>query len=354
MSKMTATPTDATLDVDTFRFRGLHPDIFLGTASDRYAGWLGQIYTPERYAGRITRRTNTVEGKAFVEEVLPVESVAEYFEHFRVVELDFTFYRPILDGAGKPTPTRHVLQQYRRFLGEGDRVILKVPQLVFAQKLRRSAGFVANPDYLRPEVFVGQFYEPAVDLFGPSLAGMVFEQEYQRKEDRREPEQFARELELFFAAIPPDPRYHVELRTDSYLVELVFEVFEKHGVGQVLSHWTWLPPLKVQFARAGHRFFNSGRQCVVRLMTPRNVRYEDAYARAHPFNRQVDGMMDPKMVEETVQIMHTAIREQVQVELIANNRSGGNAPLIVQQIARHFLDSSRNSAAHSSQASPPH
>ena len=73
---MTATPTDDTLDLDKFRFRGLHPDIYLGTASDRYAGWLGQIYTPERYSGRITRRTNTVGGKAFVEEVLPVESVA--------------------------------------------------------------------------------------------------------------------------------------------------------------------------------------------------------------------------------------------------------------------------------------
>jgi uncharacterized protein YecE (DUF72 family) len=338
---MATTPTNTTLDVDTFRFRGLHPDIYLGTASDRYAGWLGQIYTPERYVGRITRRTNTVGGKAFVEEVLPVESVAEYFEHFRVVELDFTFYRPILDGTGKPTRTMHILQQYRRFLGEGDRVILKVPQLVFAQKLRRTAGFVSNPDYLQPDVFVRQFYEPAVDLFGASLAGMVFEQEYQRKEDRREPDQFARELELFFAAVPLDSRYHVELRTESYLVDPVFDIFKNYGVGQVLSHWTWLPPLKVQFARAGHNFFNSARQCVVRLMTPRNVRYEDAYARAHPFNRQVDGMMDSKMVEETVQIMHTAIREQVQVDLIANNRSGGNAPLIVQQIARRFLESSQ-------------
>ena len=60
---------------ETFHFRGLHPLVSIGTASDRYAGWLGQIYTSERYTGQITRRSHAVGGKAFVEEVLPVESV---------------------------------------------------------------------------------------------------------------------------------------------------------------------------------------------------------------------------------------------------------------------------------------
>jgi uncharacterized protein YecE (DUF72 family) len=32
-------------------------------------------------------------GKTFIEEVLPVDSVQEYFEHFPVLEIDFTFYR---------------------------------------------------------------------------------------------------------------------------------------------------------------------------------------------------------------------------------------------------------------------
>ena len=44
------------LDIEKFKFRGLHPDVFIGTASDRYAGWIGQIYSAERYGDRITRR----------------------------------------------------------------------------------------------------------------------------------------------------------------------------------------------------------------------------------------------------------------------------------------------------------
>jgi len=347
---MPATPRDNTFDIDKFQFRGLHPDVFLGTASDRYAGWLGQIYTPERYVGRITKRSHDVGGKTFAEEVLPVESVAEYFDHFRVVELDFTFYRPIADSAGKPTQTHQILRQYRQHLRESDRIILKVPQVVFAQKLRRGSGFTANPDYLQPDLFIRQFYEPATDLFGSLLTAMVFEQEYQRQSDRREPLDFARDLHAFFGAIPPDQRYQVELRTESYLAAPVFEVFRKYRVGQVLSHWTWLPPLQRQFDLAGRTFLNSGGQSVVRLMTPRNIRYEDAYARAHPFNRQVDGMMNVRMLEETVQLMHTAIREQVQINIIVNNRAGGNAPVIAQHIAGRFLESSLNPGSHSNPA----
>lgn len=327
------------LDLDRYGFRGLHPSVFLGTASDRYSGWLGQIYTPERYTGRITKRTHKVGGKSFVEAVLPLDSVAEYFEHFRVLELDFTFYRPFLDTAGKPTQTYRLLQQYHQFLQPDDRIVLKVPQQVSAQKLYRAGEYLTNPDYLQPHLFTRQFYEPALELFGPTLAAMVIEQEYQRQGERTDVAEFAAQLDRFFSAVPADQRYHVELRTEPYLAEPVFEVFSKHGVGQVLSHWTWLPGLAHQFARSGGRFLNSARQCLVRLMTPRGIRYEDAYSRAYPFDSLVDGMHDPLMVEETVQIMYTAIRENIQIQVIVNNRAGGNAPEIARQIAGRFLES---------------
>jgi hypothetical protein len=32
-----------------FLFRGLHQNILTGTARDRYAGWIGQIYSEGRY-----------------------------------------------------------------------------------------------------------------------------------------------------------------------------------------------------------------------------------------------------------------------------------------------------------------
>jgi uncharacterized protein YecE (DUF72 family) len=327
-----------TLNLDQFQFRGLHPEVFLGTASDRYAGWIGQIYSEARYSDRISRRTHTVGGKTFGEDVLPVESVAEYFDHFRVLELDFTFYRLLIENDGQPGQNYRVLQRYRQFLKEHDRIILKVPQVIFAQKLWRGGKFTGNQVYLNPEIFSRQFYEPALELFGPNLKGLVFEQEYQRKQDRSPPRELATALAAFFDAIPGDDRYHVELRTEALLCEAVFEVFARHGIGQVLSHWTWLPPLQQQFAESGKRFFNSGKQCIVRLMTPRGKRYEDAYAEAHPFDRMVEGMLDSRMVEDAAELMWKAIDEGVQMNLIVNNRAGGNAPLIARHIAQRFLD----------------
>ena len=41
----------------------------------------------------------------------------------------------------------------------------------------------------------------------------------------------------------------------------------------------------------------------------------------------------PEMIEDTVKTVNEAIKEKIQVNLIINNRAGGNAPLIAQNIA---------------------
>jgi hypothetical protein len=124
----------------------------------------------------------------------------------------------------------------------------------------------------------------------------------------------------------------------SYISEKhAFQVLEKFRAGQILSLWTWLPPLRKQLAKANGRFFNKGNQCVVRLMTPLGMRYEDAYLKAYPFDQLIEGMLQPEMILETVEIIQRAIEQGVTINVIVNNRAGGNAPLIAEQIARKFL-----------------
>jgi uncharacterized protein YecE (DUF72 family) len=324
--------------LDRFRFRDLHPNILIGMASDRYAGWIGQIYSEDRYKGQITRRTHTVGGKAFAEEVLPVESVEEYFKHFTVLEIDYTFYRLLLEKDGKPTQNYHVLRKYREQMKEGDFVTLKVPQVLFARRLRRGGVFVENEAYLNAGIFTDQFYKPAIEILGPTLGGFIFEQEYHPKKNRMEPVELAQALDRFFETVPRDYRYHVELRTEAYLAEPIFKILEKHGVGLVFSHWTWLPSLGKQFTKSGGRFFNSGGQSVVRLITPLRMSYEDSYAKAFPFDKLVEGLLNPQMIEDTVNMMLEAIKQEKKIAVIINNRAGGNGPLIAQQIAKRILD----------------
>jgi uncharacterized protein YecE (DUF72 family) len=329
---------DKRAGIQLFRFRDFYPNVLIGMASDRYAGWIGQIYTEGRYTQGITQRTHKIGDKTFVEKVLPVESVQEYFEHFPVLEIDFTFYRLLLDETGKSTQNYHVLRSYRGHMTDKDSVILKVPQVITATRLRRGGASVENETYLNPRIFTEQFYKPANEILGSNLAGFAFEQEYHLKKDRFEPDQMAKDLDSFFSRIPKDTRYHIELRTEAYLTDPVFEVLEKHRVGLVFSHWTWLPPLRKQFKKTSGRFFNFGNQSIIRLITPFRMSYEESYAKAFPFDKIVDGMLTSPTIEDVIDLILEGMKNRERrMIIIINNRAGGNGPLIAQSIAARLL-----------------
>lgn len=334
---MHADPLEA---ASRFVFRDLHPQLLLGTASDRYSGWIGQIYTASRYEGRMSQRVQKVGSESFTSAVLPIDSVREYFEHFSALELDFTFYSLLLSPEGLPTESHRTLARYAEHLLPGARVLLKVPQKICAYRFWTGKNASENPSFLDPGLFRKAFYEPAVALLGDRLAAFLFEQEYHRKADRMDPADLARRLDAFFRAAPQDPRYHVELRTESYLCEPVFRVLADHGVGQVFSHWTWLPTLLSQWQKSGRRFFNASGLVVVRLLTPRGMRYEEAYARAHPFDRLMEDMVQPSMFRDTAQLVARGIQGHQTVCVIVNNRAGGNAPLLARQLVMVLHESS--------------
>jgi hypothetical protein len=54
--------------------------------------------------------------------------------------------------------------------------------------------------------------------------------------------------------------------------------------------------------------------------------YEESYRKAFLFNKMVSGMLDPEMIEDTAKIVNEAVNDKFQVNLIINNRAGGNAP----------------------------
>jgi len=71
-------------------------------------------------------------------------------------------------------------------------------------------------------------------------------------------------------------------------------------------------------------------------MTPLRMSYEDSYAKAFPFDKMVDGMMNPQMTEDGIEIIMEGGRRGKRINLIINNRAGGNAPMITQQIAKRL------------------
>jgi hypothetical protein len=167
-----------------------------------------------------------------------------------------------------------------------------------------------------------------VALLGERLAGILVEHEYQRAKDCPSPAENISTHEKFFKAIPPDSRYHLEERTDRLKTKDYFTSLREHGVGNVFSHWTFLPPLSVQLEQAGG--FTHPDSVMTRLLTPPGVRYEEAYAKYHPFDELKDEF--PRMYADTAAIITEAIGQNRVNYSAVNNRAGGNAPRIAQRI----------------------
>ena len=348
-----------------FDLRHVHPHLRFGTASDRYAGWIGQVYPEDVWADQVSTRTKTLGGTTYEERTLPVESTADYFRHFSVVELDFTFYRPLADDAGKPTSNRFVLERYAEHAPDDARFLLKAPQAFSARTLRRERApasavkldeglakkgrpsYVPNPTYLDAARYADQFLGPAADVLGDRLAGVVFEQEYAPKGQSPTPEAFVGELDGFFADVSTAAGHavvqaHLEVRSPHLLEPPYFAWLESRGLGYVFSHWTWLPSLGDQARRSGGRFTAANGEVVVRLLTPLRTRYEEAYGLAHPFDAVVPALAGTpgarEMIEDAADLAAKAVEAGAVLNVIANNRAFGNAPHLALAVADRVLD----------------
>lgn len=330
--------------VEAFDFREVHPNVRFGTASDRYAGWIGQIY-PEDYRAELSSRKRRLGSQTFEEQTLPISSVADYFEHFGALELDFTFYRPLRDADGEPTPNLFVLQQYAEHAPPEAVFFLKVPQTYFARTLRRETGgkpsYSSNPEFLNAEGYTRQFYEPALEVLEERLGGFIFEQEYQRVSESPAPEENIAELDAFFARVPADVQAHLELRSEHLLVPAYFAWLESRGLGHVFSHWTWLPPIRKQWQLGSGRFTAADGNVVSRLLTPLGMRYADAYALAYPFDKPVAELSESSqardMVLDAVALVYQAEKQDALLNVFVNNRAWGNAPSLARTIAERIL-----------------
>lgn len=327
-------------NVRVFDFRKIHPLVRFGTASDRYAGWIGQIYD-SRWSSRTSTRRKKLGARSFKEGVVPTEAVREYFEHYSILELDFTFYRPLREADGTPSSNYRVIERYLDHSPPEARFLVKAPQLVCSPFLR---GVGKNTDYLNAEIYMRQFQEPLVELMERQLAGILFEQGYRSVKTSPPGDVVVERLDRFFNQIDRGPQVHLEIRSPHLLTPLYFDWLETTGLGFVYSHWTWLPSIKSQWKDSG-RFTAADSNVVLRLLTPRKMTYADAYALAHPFDKVVSELSEAygalEMIDESVALTFKAIESGTTINVIANNRAWGNAPELSAEIAKRLLEFER-------------
>lgn len=342
---LTSSPGASRQNAAEYNFRAFAPSVRFGTASDRYAGWIGQIY-PEAYQSELSSRSRKLGGKNYQEQTLPIRSVEDYFEHFEVLEIDFTYYRPLLNPDLTPSNNSFVLEQYASIAPDNARFLLKAPQEFFTRTKRRSRDgetyYEENEHFLNADAYQKQFLEPAQLMLGDRLSGVILEQSYQRVSDSPSEEQHIAELDAFFKELPNDIQSHLEIRSPHLLTPAYFAWLESNGIGFVFSHWTWLPPVRDQWQRCNGIFSAADKTAIVRLLTPLRMTYAKAYDQAYPFDKPVEAIVNSQgghnMIMDATALAFQAKQQGVVLNIVLNNRAWGNSPALAQAIAYRIID----------------
>ncbi len=189
-------------------------DVFFGTGSWKYEGWLGSIYTESRY---LTRNKFS---KAKFEQAC----LEEYSQTFPTVCGDLTFYQfPSEQYWAKlfdATPKHFIFG-------------FKVPEDITVETWPKHARYgrlgLANEHFLDAQT-LEQFLTSRLKTYGTQVGPLNFEFGTFNKKTFPTVADFMAKLDPFLAALPGGFRYGVELRNSEYLSPGYFELLRGHNV----------------------------------------------------------------------------------------------------------------------------
>ncbi len=288
--------------------------IWIGTSSWKYEGWLGQIYSRDRYLAR---------GR-FSQKRFEAECLAEFAETFPIVCGDFSFYQ-------FPVP-----EFWAKLFAKAPpslRFALKVPEEVTAEVFPRHARYgpragLANESYLSAEQFQAMFLEPLAP-YASRIAVLIFEF---GSRSALLPRVHSHSRSLFsqiaanVAAIP----HAVEVRNPGYLDSRYFDCLKSHGVAHVLNAWTRMPTLTEQLANP--QVFPA-EFTVVRALLKQGRPYELAVEQFQPYDQVREE--NPEARAALREVVRRMKEERRAAYIFVNNRLEGNSPSTIQAVVEH-------------------
>jgi uncharacterized protein YecE (DUF72 family) len=281
--------------------------VLIGTSSWKYDGWIGQIYTRDRYLSR---------GR-FSQKHFEAECLAEFAETFPIVCGDFSFYQ-------FPTP-----EFWKKLFGSAPAQLqfaLKVPEEVTVEVFPRHPRYGAragrtNESYLNVDAFRALFLEP-LEPYRARIACLIFEFGARGAAV----DEFVAQIVPFFEALPAGFRYAVEVRNREYLVDLYFDALREHRAAHVFNAWTKMPPLEEQIAMPAF----TADFTVVRALLRAGRAYETAVAQFAPYNKiQDENSEGRKALRDVIRRMR---EERRAAYIFVNNRFEGNSPETIRAV----------------------
>jgi uncharacterized protein YecE (DUF72 family) len=208
-------------------------NLFIGTSSWKYEGWLGSLYSPERYSSR---------GR-FSKSRFERECLKEYAEVFQIVSGDFAFYQ-------FPTPAfwRDLFAQVQAPF----KFAFKAPEDITAPIFPKHNRYGAragqiNPLFLDSVAFTRQFLD-ILRTYSERVALIMFEFPASAATAFATIQQFADSLARFLGNLPSGFRYGVEIRNPMLLTSEYFHALREQGVAHVFNSWTDMPSVTEQMS----------------------------------------------------------------------------------------------------------
>jgi uncharacterized protein YecE (DUF72 family) len=287
-------------------------NIFIGTSSWKYAGWLGQIYSRNRYLTR---------GR-FSEKRFQAECLNEYAATFPAVCGDFSFYQ---------FPSESYWKRLFESAPASLKYAFKAPEEITVNLFPTHPRYGTragenNSSFLDALLFQNAFLD-LLEPYQERVAVLIFEFGSFPKQTYRSATEFLERLDPFLASLPQQFRYAVEIRNPEFLGPEYFDCLRGRGVAHVFNAWTRMPAIGEQaaFPDAYTADFT-----VARALLRHGRPYEQAVAMFTPYQQ----IQDPN--PETRQALRGLIsraRERHEPSYIfVNNRLEGNAPQTIEAI----------------------
>lgn len=283
-------------------------NLFLGTSSWKYEGWVGRIYDEQRYLFR---------GK-FSQKRFESTCLEEYAGVFPAVCVDAGYYR---------FPSESYLAGLAAQVPAGFRLCFKVTDEITLKKFPRLDRFGDragrdNGNFLNAQLFADAFLAPLAPH--REKAGLlIFEFSAFHPSHFPRGRDFVAALDQFLGQLPPDWSYGVEVRNASLLRPEYFDLLRRHRVAHVFNSWTRMPPVgeQMQMPDAFTTDFFAARF----LLRPGRA-YQQAVEKFSPYRetREVNSAARAALTSLVRRSEQTPTKRPSYI--FVNNRLEGNSP----------------------------
>lgn len=298
--------------------------ILIGTSSWKYPGWIGSLYSHDKYVFR---------GKVS-EARFERSCLEEYAEVFHTVCVDAAYYT---------FPTEKYLAGLAAQVPETFQFTFKVTDEITIRHFPKLPRFGAragtdNESFLNAPLFVNRFLGP-LESIRPKVGVLMFEFSRFYPSDFARGRDFIAALDGFLAQLPKGWRYGVEIRNKNFLHPEYFACLGQHGVAHVFNSWEAMPSLAEQLALPGNL---TASFVPARLLLKPGRDYEEAVKTFSPYDRIRDEY--PEGRTAAVELMREALRRGRKPALVyVNNRFEGYALATIRKLIEE-LEAKQSSA----------